>query len=504
MSDNNNQNLDKTVIETFSELDVSITDIVASTRLIIKSSSTNTSQSNQGLNAETNSNETITIKNSKQTGSGKFQAKSIGTPAKGGKFTTANTKQLPNVFFNFRKKTFTNYKDLLFKFETSNLNASDFTGTKLSTWYANTNVSSISLTNASNPLSVVKAYGKYFYQLDRTTNISDKSISNIVSLPIKTNPSYTIFVFGVGSQGSHLGGEISRANVLHTFCDSTNTNDSSKNYKNYNIGQIQKYLSGGTSWADSDKSYTSNPTANFVGNTLNSNKYTASGMLEASTLYKKYINIYDKDFSTRLDDDDYGNLGINHFARFIGNYTDENKYSLLCSSNIGPFVLNTIPGANPPGNVVPMTLNPFSLHFVEMFSYIEGTYQDYNILRLQTFVDGYLTFDGRTLLKKNIPIESDGTFKIKLSNDYVSSKNGGNAYAGTKLFLFDYMHGISNSSVSTMKQTSRNIVESLVYDYRSLILKSTTDIQLSSSASTTTLLPSPPALIHPFLKMFFN
>ena len=48
-----------------------------------------------------------------------------------------------------------------------------------------------------------------------------------------------------------------------------------------------------------------------------------------------------------------------------------------------------------------------------------------------------------------------GTFKIKLSNDYISSKAGGVSYADTKLFLFDYLHGVSNSSFSQMKLETR-------------------------------------------------
>ena len=227
-----------------------------------------------------------------------------------------------------------------------------------------------------------------------------------------------------------------------------------------------------------------------------------------------FINIYNVNFSSTLDESDGLSSFQNNFQEFLRfNTFGENKYNPLCYSNVNNtipysnFVLNTKTILNVP---VKLNLNYFSLHFVEMFSYIEGsiriTGDDYNILRFQTFINGFLTYDGRTFLKKNVPIESSGTFKIKLSNDYISSKAGGVSYADTKLFLFDYMHGISNSSVSTMKQTSRNIVESLLYDYRNIILKSTTDIQLSNSTSALPITSTsfPPTLIHPFLKMFFT
>jgi len=514
MTENNIKNLDEDVAVSYG-LNVSTTDIVAATSITIKSSPTTTLQSNLGLNNQNNSDEFITITNPKLSGVGKKTATPKGVPATGGVLLkTQNTKNLPNVFFNFKEKTFTNYKDLLFKFGTSHLKDADFIGTKLPTWFGNTDVSSISLTNASNPLSVVKAYGKYFYQLDRTTSILDNSISNTVTLPIKTNPSYTIFVFGVGAQGlgQYYNDRISRVNVLHTFCDSTNPKDYTNNYKNYNIGQIQTKVPGTGTGINNQARYYTSPTASFVGNTLNSAKYAPQG-------YQNFTNIYDKNFSSTLDEDvaAYASTSYqDYFGQFIKNNRDEQnqKYNRLCYSNLNNripysnFVLNRKTTLNVADNI---NLSYFSLNFVEMFSYIEGSLSigtdNYSILRLQTFINGFLTYDGRTLLKKTIPIESSGTFKIKLSNDYISSENNGATYNEyTKLFLFDYIHGISNSSVSTMKQTSRNIVESLLYDYRNIILKSTTDIQLSNSTSALPITSTsfPPALIHPFLKMFFT
>jgi hypothetical protein len=484
MPENNISNLNEDIVKSTYGLSVSNTDVVAATSLTLLSSSANLSPSNAGTNAINNTSQTLTVADNVQNAEGKLIANLQGNVASGGVLTTKNTTNLPNIFFNFRNKTFKNNGDLLFKFETSNLNNTNFTGIKLPTWNANADVRpNISLTNAANPLSVVKAYDKYFYQLDRYQNIS-----NVISLPIKTNPSYTVFVFAVGKEAGAVDiNNINQANILHTFCDNNNTNSS---LDNYNIGGIS-YQKPGIK-GSSASNYGAAPTASFVGNTLNSNKYSNA---DARIEYDNYVNIYNKYFY-----EGFGQSTNPSFNYFLSTkQINTQKYAALGFSNIAqtPFVLNT---KNTSGGDVNINLNYFSLHFVEMFSYIDGSNADYNILRLQTFVNGLLTYDGSTQLKKTIGIDSSGNFKIRLSNNYA----GYNTDANIKLFLFDYIHGVSNSSVQTMKQTSRNIVESLAYDYRNIILKSTTDIQLSSSASASTLLPFSPLLIHPFLKLFFK
>lgn len=477
MSDINIPRLDEDIAKPSYSINISTTDITAATTITIPSSQADTSLSNQGSNIVNNPNQTLTINAPTQDAGAKTTAVIVGTPANGGVFTTKNTKNLPNVFFNFRSKTVTDTSDLLFKFETSKLTVADFTGTKLSTWNANSDIRpNISLNakdvnspyTSGNFLSVVKAYDKYFYQLDRY-----KKISNVINLPVKTNPSYTIFVFGVGKQSvSNNESVVTGVNLLHTFCDNNNPNST---LNNENIGYII---------TSSNNKYTFTPTASFVGNALNSNKYSDG---DARTEYNNYINIYNDEFS---------NKGRGYFTS-VKQITPQ-KYSPLGFSNIAqtPFVLNT---KDVSGNAVNINLNHFSLHFVEMFSYIDSSNQNYNTLKLQTFVNGLLTYDGGMQLKKTIPIDSFADFKIQLSNNFY----GYNADGNVKLFLFDYLHGVSNSSVITMKQKSRNIVESLAYDYRNIILKSTTDIQLSNS-STNTSLSFKPVLIHPFLRLFFN
>ena len=490
MPDINIPRLDEDIAKPSYSINISTTDIKAATTITIPSSQADISLSNQGSNIVNNPNQTLTINAPTQDAGAKTTAVTVGTPANGGVLTTKNTKNLPNIFFNFRSKTVTDTSDLLFKFETSKLTVADFTGTKLSTWNANSDIRpNISLDakdvnspyTSGNFLSVVKAYDKYFYQLDRY-----KKISNVINLPVKTNPSYTIFVFGVGKQTVDINqAVVPQINTLHTFRDNNNNI-----FGSLNIGALN-YQAPNPNKGSTAAYYNAVPTASFIGNTLNSNKYSDG---DARIEYNNYINISNEYF--------YKGFGQSYepsFNSFLSSkQISPQKYSPLGFSNIAqtPFVLNT---KDTFGADVNINLNHFSLYFVEMFSYIDSSNQNYNTLRLQTFVNGLLTYDGGMQLKKTIPIDSFGDFKIELSNNYA----GNNADSSIKLFLFDYLHGVSNSSVETMKQKSRNIVESLAYDYRNIILKSTTDIQLSNS-STNTSLSFKPVLIHPFLRLFFN
>lgn len=410
----------------------------------------------------------------------------------------ANTKNLPNIFFNFRQKTFPNSQNLLFKFETSKLAAGDFTGTKLPTWTADQTISSnISLTNATNPLSVVEAYGKYFYQLDR-----DKSISNVINLPIKTSPSYTVLVYAVARSAALTDSEgdiANKVNVVHSFYDNTNTALPSLNNKNFNIGL--KNINFITLMGE--KIPIPRPVASFVGNTLNSQVYSSGDQIESSA-YKNFINISNPDYLTVA--------GFNNFLTKYNNFNNQ-KYDSFKSTNtssfnndisspatVVPFLLNT--KLSPPSSVITtVTLNNFSLYFVEMFSGITSSDNQNNyILTLQTFVNGILTYDGSMKLKKNSLLNDFGNFKISLSN---MTNIATSADPNVKLFLFDYLHGVSNSSFSQMKLETRNITESLVYDYRNIMLKSTSDIQLCSNNLNKSLGFSP-ALSHPFLNIFFT
>lgn len=492
-----NLNEDKIIVQK-NVVQLSDDNISAGTIVTILPESVTTTLSNQGNNISAPGNASVggTKQTVEQNAGSITRAKSLGAPANAGPIAQieSNTEKLPNIFFNFRQKTFPNTQNLLFKFETSNLAGANFTGTKLSTWTANTiispNISLIDTTN--NPLSVVEAYGKYFYQLDR-----GRSITNTITLPIKTNPCYTVLVYAVG-KASGTTDIINQANAVHSFYDSTNQLQT----QNFNIGAVTTIVKG----PNTVTARIYKPTASFIGNTLNSQYYSANNT-DARTNYDNFINIRAPNFyypsGNDMQNDTF--LSFKKLAK-----SSQQTYNIIPFANISsfkndisspttavPFVLNT---KNPgfPSTIVPIYLNTFSLYFVEMFSAITDADKDNNILTLQTFVNGMLTYDGSMKLKKTLPINTSGTFKISLSNICA----GFTVDSDVKLFLFDYLHGVSSSSFSQMKLETRNITESLVYDYKNIILKSTSDIQLCSSDNKS--LGFSPALAHPFLNMFFT
>ena len=366
-----------------------------------------------------------------------------------------NLAQAPNVFFNLRSRPIIDTNDFLFKFETSSLTDANFTSAKLPSWVSKSGlqVSPITLQASSgSPLKVVKAYGKYFYELDRlNTSPYGTTIKAEVVLPIKTEPSYTILVYAVGraSLTNVIFPVPLRISGVHLFCDASSILSATKTF---NIGNQTRQVNGPFNM----KINLYNLKASFVGNTLNSKIYSIEKTPQRAS-YNKYINIFG-DISNSFVNADSKSEFFN--SSIIGDASVQNYYSLdssnisYSSTNINTpsdsvkFILETANG-NPRTSITSTQLDQFSLYFVEMFSYIEGsiriTGDDYNILRFQTFINGFLTYDGRTFLRKNVPIESSGTFKIKLSNDYISSKAGGVSYADTKLFLFDYISGMKDT-----------------------------------------------------------
>ena len=394
-----------------------------------------------------------------------------------------NLAQAPNVFFNLRSRPIIDTNDFLFKFETSSLTDANFTSAKLPSWVSKSGlqVSPITLQASSgSPLKVVKAYGKYFYELDRlNTSPYGTTIKAEVVLPIKTEPSYTILVYAVGraSLTNVIFPVPLRISGVHLFCDASSILSATKTF---NIGNQTRQVNGPFNM----KINLYNLKASFVGNTLNSKIYSIEKTPQRAS-YNKYINIFG-DISNSFVNADSKSEFFN--SSIIGDASVQNYYSLdssnisYSSTNINTpsdsvkFILETANG-NPRTSITSTQLDQFSLYFVEMFSGITSVDKDNNILTLQTFVNGMLTYDGSMKLKKTAPINSFGNFKISLSNIC----GGFSSDPDVRLFLFDYLHGVSNSSFSQMKLETRNITESLVYDYRNIMLKSTSDIQLCSS-----------------------
>ena len=488
---------DEIIVEEDIQIETTDNDIAATSNITLPQTSITSTAINLGANTSLQQN-TSTNDSNINNETTELQAKQQSSSASGGKITTQNAEKLPNIFFSFRSRPAINTSELLFKFETSSLVAGDFTGNKLSSWISKSElgVSPITLqaNGAETPLKVVKAYGKFFYELDRVTSSFPNHIQAIVNLPIKTNPSYTILVYAVGRE--NITGVISlplQINRVHLFCKNSNT------YKNnINIGDLGIYKP--TLGGKDPGINTFIPTASFVGNTLNSEEYSQANSVQRAS-YNKYVNITDRSFAVKDPLRSFFNVqipGDSSIQKYYG--LDFSNISKLRNDINNPqndidFVLNT---HSAPGTTQNISLKQFSLYFVEMFSYIEGNTAGNKTLKLQTFVNGLLTYNGSMSLSNTIPIGSSGDFLIRLRNSFegfpVTSAND-------KLFLFDYMHGISSSSAETMKKTSKNIVESLAYDYRNIILKSETDLKICDSDSGK-ILGFSPTLAHPFLRFF--
>jgi hypothetical protein len=415
-----------------------------------------------------------------------------------------NLAQAPNVFFNLRSRPIIDTNDFLFKFETSSLTDANFTSAKLPSWVSKSGlqVSPITLQASSgSPLKVVKAYGKYFYELDRlNTSPYGTTIKAEVVLPIKTEPSYTILVYAVGraSLTNVIFPVPLRISGVHLFCDASSILSATKTF---NIGNQTRQVNGPFNM----KINLYNLKASFVGNTLNSKIYSIEKTPQRAS-YNKYINIFG-DISNSFVNADSKSEFFN--SSIIGDASVQNYYSLdssnisYSSTNINTpsdsvkFILETANG-NPRTSITSTQLDQFSLYFVEMFSYMEGYENGSRTLKLQTFVNGMLTYDGSMALSNSVAVNNTNTFLIRLSSDAPSIVNGQNPELD-RMFLFDYLHGTSNTSAEQMKIKSKKIIESLAYDYRNILLKSQTDLQIRDKTFS---LGFQSKSSHPFLKIF--
>ena len=147
----------------------------------------------------------------------------------------------------------------------------------------------------------------------------------------------------------------------------------------------------------------------------------------------------------------------------------------------------------------------FSLFFVEMYTYMDGTvgntnqygsqfqnYPFYN-LKYETLVNGVRAFSANMAYDQKVTLPSSANYNISLSNNHYST--GGSR---ADMFLFDYLQG-GGRTVTEMKNNSKKAIESLAFKYRNLLLKSTTDLQITNSTSS---LAFPPDLSHPFTNFY--
>lgn len=399
----------------------------------------------------------------------------VGSNADSGKLTSIESKTLPNIYFNIRKNSFDS-KSLYFRFKTSDISGS--AGAQTNTWASDTNIlSGLSLTGDTNCLTVTQAYGQKFYELASTKSIG---ISNF-SFNVPKNPSYAFLVYALANANT-TSDLFSHSNQIHKFqaaSDSVATiyNNSYKAGKNndpqrnYNVFSLSPLLS-----------------SQFIS------QYQQRNVLDTVNIQNTYFSI-DFDVFQRTTGviTDSGVNNPNPPPQFISN-----KFFNLCNtpnSLASPTATNTPFIINQGASDIP--LNTFSLFFVEMYSYLElpsSNQQNaaYNILNVITKVNGLISYTAKILIKPDINYSNNINCNISIGNNPGSG--------GVRMFLFDYLYGTSRD-VSSMTQDGNLILESLGYDNRKVLLKSSSDLQMTNATSS---LRFPANLSHPFLNMYFS
>ena len=401
---------------------------------------------------------------------------SVGSNADSGKLTSIASSKLPNIYFNIRKNSFDS-KSLYFRFKTSDISGS--AGAQTNTWASDTNIlSGLSLTGDANCLTVTQAYGQKFYELASTKSIG---ISDF-SFSVPKNPTYAFLVYALAN-ASTTSALFSHSNQIHKFQAASagvspiyNTSHKvAKNNqpeRNYNVFSLSPLLS-----------------SQFIS------EYQQRNGLDT-------VNIKNTNFSSDFDVFQHTagvitNSGVNNTnppPQFISS-----KFFNLCNtpnSLASPLATNTPFIINQGASDIP--LNTFSLFFVEMYSYLElpsSNQQNaaYNILNVITKVNGLTSYTAKILIKPDINYSNNINCNLSIGNNPGSG--------GVRMFLFDYLYG-SSRDVSSMTQDRNLILESLGYDNRKVLLKSSSDLQMTNNSNESLRFPA--SLSHPFLNMYFS
>jgi len=80
----------------------------------------------------------------------------------------------------------------------------------------------------------------------------------------------------------------------------------------------------------------------------------------------------------------------------------------------------------------------------------------------------------------------------------LSNKSATGSDPGNKLFLFDYLYGTSYN-IDEMVKESKNTVFSFASKYRNILIKNSSDLQITNS-NTSLAFPVKPS--HPYLNLF--
>lgn len=444
---------------------------------------TNTTQSNQGSNLGTNQNTPTDVLSPNLTtnpNDPNITATPQGSNTSSGGINS-NSASFPNIYFNFKKNNYIN-SNLKFKFTTDSLNSDNVS---TNTWSGDSEVKagSANLVGDSGCLTSATAYGKYFYELGYNKSINNNSFLLFPDY----SPSYAVLVFAlanVSTSGNIYNDfkKILETAIIHKFIQ-TESDGSADDI--YNFGPSDAII---------------NSQEAVLGKAV----FTA-GSLNSSIYFNNYT---DQNNPTRSRSKNGDRSLINQNSTF---YTDSkhvsNRYvtSGAVFNNLRPFNLYNLPTnlATPTAltdivitkNSVPTNYKNFCMFFVEMRSYIVPsiTVNNANQLYFETYINGILTFQAWVLVDKVLNTAAIKNYTISLSNKSPSASDPGN-----KLFLFDYLYG-SSYNKDEMQKESRNTIFSLVSKYRNILIKNTSDLQITNS---NTSLAFPVKSSHPFSSLF--
>jgi hypothetical protein len=467
---------DKAVIS-----DENITSTIDIYKIDQTTQSNNNSTSNQATSTKVPLASSTTISENGQTLTALSQGvkiETIGSNGDSGKLTvktSISSNNLPNIYFNIRKNSFDS-KSLYFRFKTSDIASS--AGTTTNTWTSDSNLlSGLSLTGHAGCLTVTQAYGQKFYELASTKSIG---ISNF-SFNVPKNPTYAFLVYALANASTttalykdsnqiHKFQAFSDSGILPIYNNSYTAGKNNQPEQNYGVFSLSPLLSN-----QFISPFQQRNGLNVINIDNYNFAYNFSSFLGSGVVTPSGVN------------------NINPPPQFISN-----KIFNLCNtpnSLSSPTATNTPFIINQGGSDIP--LSTFSLFFVEMYSYLElppSNQQDaaYNILNVITKINGLTHYTTKILIKPDINYSNNINCNISIGNNPGSG--------GVRMFLFDYLYGNSRD-VSSMNQDRNLILESLGYDNRKILLKSSSDLQMTNATSS---LRFPASLSHPFLNMYFS
>ncbi len=491
----------KTVIDTTSAAAVASNDMTVVTKVIV-SKETETAEGTIQSNfiAKTTSVESVVQGAGGQTSSQANQTVQVvetGTAASAGKFNF--TSYTPNIFLNLRRHTFTG-NNLIFRLRTDNLTGS--AGDVSSTWTDNSGSSSMVLTSSSatNDLKIVTSNGLKFYELARAKKI--KQSFDIT--PVKS-PSYTILVFALAKDASPsstntYNSMLLQVNAIHKFVESSSVSqgwvDSGFNQKFYNFSP-QNYNARNSGATDPlvVKSV-------FAGSYLNNPGFFARSSNEANGFNIAESSFY-LDFNGWVKTSKARSYFNGQQKPYLSEETLSSPFRNTKIFNLGS-TSNSLAAATTAtpvsvyNGLTTVTYDAFSMFFVEMFAYFNGKvgiYQNkpYEELVFETRINGQLTFSNVIPFNPLSDLSAKKTYNIALGNESYS-----NNIDTVPMYLFDYLHGSAFDEPS-MRKTSKQIIESLAYAYRNLLIKSSSDLQITNSSNAILF---PLNISHPFMNVY--